>query len=237
MSATGEVGRSGAGRALLHILRERRGVGIEGHDYRALIIEERRRLLALLEGLDESKWDHETLCEGWRVREVVAHLISGGTRVPFSEMVPLMVRHRGDVDAFFAADAQRRAAAEPQVLLEGFRTMVESRVKPPVVPAALMWCDNVIHGLDIRWPLARPDPGPAERLTETATCLSAMTWPSRIGCRADGLRFAADDAAWSMGDGAEVSGPIDAIVLGIAGRGAAFERLRGPGVALLAARP
>ena len=237
MSAAGEIGRSGAGRALLQVLRQRRSVGFKDHDYQALIIEERRRLLELLESLDESKWDHETLCEGWRVREVVAHLISGGTRVPVSEMVPLMVRHRGDVDGFFAADAERRAVAEPQALLEAFRAMIESRVKPPVVPAALMWCDNVIHGLDIRWPLALPDPGPAERLTETATCLSAMTWPSRIGCRADGLRFMADDADWSMGDGPQVSGPIDAIVLGIAGRKAAFERLRGPGVPLLAARP
>ncbi len=237
MSAIGEIGRSGAGRALLYVFRERRGVGLEGHDYRALIIEERRRLLGLLEGLDDSQWDHPTLCEGWRVRDVVAHLLSGAKRVPLSEILPLMVRHRGDVDGFFAADAERRAEAEPAALLDGFRAVLDNTYKPPVVPAALMWCDNVIHGLDVRWPLEVADPGPAERLGETATCLGAMTWPSRVGCRAAGLRFAADDLDWSMGDGPEVTGRIDAIVLGIAGRQAAFERLRGSGLPLLAGRP
>jgi len=43
-------------------------------DYRAGLLLERRMLVSYLETLTADQWDEPTLCDGWRVREVVAHL-------------------------------------------------------------------------------------------------------------------------------------------------------------------
>lgn len=36
---------------------------------------ERASLVELLETLSEDSWNHGSLCEGWRVRDVVAHIV------------------------------------------------------------------------------------------------------------------------------------------------------------------
>ncbi|WP_280408711.1 maleylpyruvate isomerase N-terminal domain-containing protein [Nocardia brasiliensis] len=41
---------------------------------RRAIIDERAELAELLTGFDNAAWDAPTLCRGWRVREVVAHI-------------------------------------------------------------------------------------------------------------------------------------------------------------------
>jgi hypothetical protein len=54
--------------------------------------------------------------------------------------------------------------------------------------------------------------------------------------RAHGLRLRATDVDWSTGQGEEVAGPGEAILMALAGRAAALEDLAGPGRAILAAR-
>ena len=56
-------------------------------DVRALFPAERAELLALLRSLDPADWQRATVCPGWRVHDVAAHLVhdylrklSGGTR-------------------------------------------------------------------------------------------------------------------------------------------------------------
>jgi len=51
--------------------------------------------------------------------------------------------------------------------------------------------------------------------------------------RAAGLRFVADDQAWSWGDGEEISGPSEALAMALAGRVVALDDLDGPGVHVL----
>jgi uncharacterized protein (TIGR03083 family) len=45
-------------------------------DRMQLAADERRDLADLLDTLDPEQWAHPSLCEGWAVRDVVAHLIS-----------------------------------------------------------------------------------------------------------------------------------------------------------------
>ena len=52
-------------------------------DIRQAIAEERRELAAMLAGLPAARWDAPTLCAGWRVREVVAHMT-----MPFRYSLP-----------------------------------------------------------------------------------------------------------------------------------------------------
>src|SRR5665648_501152 len=56
--------------------------------------------------------------------------------------------------------------------------------------------------------------------------------PSRI----KGLRLTATDVDWSVGDGEEVTGAAEALILAMSGREVVLPELVGPGVARLAAR-
>jgi uncharacterized protein (TIGR03083 family) len=38
------------------------------------IDDQRRRLVDLLEGLSDQEWQHPSLCQGWTVRQVAAHV-------------------------------------------------------------------------------------------------------------------------------------------------------------------
>lgn len=40
---------------------------------------QRERLVSYLQGLPEAAWDKESLCEGWRVRDVVCHVVGNAT--------------------------------------------------------------------------------------------------------------------------------------------------------------
>ena len=54
--------------------------------------------------------------------------------------------------------------------------------------------------------------------------------------RIRGLRLVATDLDWAMGKGAEVTGPGEALLMAMAGRGDAVDELAGPGSSVLAGR-
>jgi uncharacterized protein (TIGR03083 family) len=190
--------------------------------------------LGFLEALRIDDWDGPTLCDDWRVRDVVAHLIPGWAADV--RHLPYVVRNRDDIDRGFAEYARARAEVDVDVLLAQYRAKVDSRHVPLVVTPALNWCDNVIHSLDIRRAQGIRYPGRKERLAEVAELLGDMTWPSRQACRSDYVRLVATDLEWSYGTGPEVVGPIEDIVLAIAGRKVKDWQLTGDGYTIVAAR-
>src|ERR1019366_7606704 len=48
-------------------------------DYDRLRYEELASISELLHGLSNEQWDHDSLCRGWRVRDVVSHIVVGYT--------------------------------------------------------------------------------------------------------------------------------------------------------------
>ena len=195
---------------------------------------ERRHLLPLLETLTPDQWNGPTLCEGWRVREVVAHLTYSWSNTVLG--LPTWLRHRNDIDLAFSLYAQQRAKADASVLLRRYRNAAGSNYQAPKVAPEVLWCDNVIHGLDIRRPMGLRYPGSAQTLTRAAESLTRMIWPSRTACRAEGLRFVATDVDWTIGAGPEVVGPIEDVLLAIAGRSVGDDALDGEGLAILGQR-
>nr|BFE82111.1 hypothetical protein GCM10020093_047120 [Planobispora longispora] len=91
---------------------------------RAEVAAERREQADLLAGLRPEQWDAPTLCDGWRVREVVAH-----TTMPFRtslrRTLAELVKARGDINRM-ADRCARRDAAElpPEKLLASLRDNV-----------------------------------------------------------------------------------------------------------------
>jgi uncharacterized protein (TIGR03083 family) len=195
---------------------------------------ERADLLELLTGLTPQQWDGPTLCTGWRVRDVVAHMISYeglGRR----ELISRFARgrlHQGRVNDIGVAE---RRDAGPDELL----TLLEQRLEPNGLTTGfgcrVALLDAMIHQQDIRRPLGAARTIPAERLLPA---LSFARFAPPIGAfwRARGLRLVATDLDWAAGRGREVHGPAEALLMAISGRHGIVQELTGPGQATLAAR-
>ena len=76
---------------------------------------ERERLTAYLEGLPEAAWDKESLCEGWTIKEVMAHTIGIASDVANRRLdgVGTAEKNQEQVDA--------RRDRTPQQLLDEWR--------------------------------------------------------------------------------------------------------------------
>jgi uncharacterized protein (TIGR03083 family) len=189
---------------------------------------ERVSLADLLDSLGEQEWETPSLCAGWRVRDVAAHLTLAQMR-PLPAVVAAL-RARGNFNRMIHDTAVRQARRLPaEEYAPRLRAMAGSRRKAPGVSHLEPLIDVLVHGQDIAIPLGRPRPMPAR----AAAAAADRVWPNLFPWRAErklgGLRFAATDCSWSAGDGLLVEGPIGAILLLLTGRRAALAQLSGPG--------
>jgi uncharacterized protein (TIGR03083 family) len=196
--------------------------------------QEREDFAALLTDLAPEQWDAPTLCDRWRVRDVVAHVIS------YDELDRLSLIGRFAKGWFLlnrtnAVGVADYAARSPQQLSELMRIHAEPSGLPAGFGGMIALVDGMIHQQDIRRPLGLPRDIPAERLLPTLSF--AVTAPTILGFwRTRGVRLVATDLDWSTGRGPEVRGPAEAILMAMAGRRSVVGELSGPGQAKLADR-
>lgn len=76
---------------------------------------------------------------------------------------------------------------------------------------------------------------PPDAAATAATRVWSLNFPFRARKKLRGYRINATDTSWSVGDGPEIHGPIDAILLLLTGRLAALPQLSGDGTALILA--
>jgi uncharacterized protein (TIGR03083 family) len=199
----------------------------------AAIDSQRLDLADLLDDLGPAEWEQPSLCEGWRVRDVAAHLALAQTR-PARAVLDL-IRAGGRLQRMIHDTAVRHAALGSAQLSAQIRGMAGSRRTAPGVTPLEPLLDVLVHGQDIAVPLGRPRSMPAAAATIAATRVWDMPWPMSTTFsprrRLTGLRLAATDAGWAVGEGDLVEGPIQALVMVLTGRTAAVRsRLSGPGV-------
>jgi uncharacterized protein (TIGR03083 family) len=196
--------------------------------------EERADLLTLLRRLTPGQWNAPSLCARWRVRDVAAHIVSydelsalatagtflrGGLRTGRVNEVALSRYRHLDRDGILDLVARTQ---RPRGLPAGFR-------------GGIALTDGTIHHQDIRRALDLPRTIPEHRLVRALTfSLGAPTLPSRGNAR--GLRLVATDVDWTAGDGPEVTGPGEALLMATAGRAVALDDLRGDGLRILRQR-
>lgn len=201
-----------------------------------VVAAERLSLADLLATLSAEEWERPSLCVGWRVRDVAAHL-SLGTRVGVITGAIELARARGRVNTLIHDSAVRRAGAvEPAQLVADLRAAAASRRHPMGTSYLNPLADVLVHGQDIAVPLGRHREMPLDAAAVAATRDWTMGFPFHARRRLAGLRLAATDVDWAVGDGPIVEGPIAALLLVITGRPAGVSRLGGAGAAELAAR-
>jgi uncharacterized protein (TIGR03083 family) len=203
-------------------------------DFWTDVHQERQALLNLLETLTPEQWDAPSLCAEWRVRDVVGHMVSE-TRMTVAQAGWGFITSGFRINRYIAKDARQRGDAPIASLLEDFRAVILARTHLPGLSSLSMLEDIVIHQMDICRPLGQHRGIANGRMISVADDL----WTNRFfpGPKLfRGIRAIATDAEWSVGDGTEVAGPIEALVLTLAGRFSALDQLHGDGTAILRMR-
>ncbi|MDO6145331.1 maleylpyruvate isomerase family mycothiol-dependent enzyme [Paenarthrobacter aurescens] len=189
---------------------------------------ERRALLQDLEPLPAAQWKTQSLCAGWDVHDVLAHVIDSAktTRLNF---IRRMIASRLDFDRDNAVGVGLEKTEEPARTLNSLRAVL-SRTSGPPAGLATRLVEAFVHGEDIRRPLGIRRDYPADHV---ATALGYQVRTSRKmgGGKeiADGWSLVATDTHFHHGSGPAVEGPAIALLLAVSGRPIRHDEVSGPG--------
>lgn len=200
----------------------------------AMVHEERTSLANFVAGLSGQQWESPSLCALWRVRDVVAHVLSYDDLNASGWVRRYIVDARCSIDRFNQIGVDFYAEASHDELT----ALVHERALPRGYMAAfprIGLLDAMIHQQDIRRALDVPRAIPEHRLR--AALYAALRMPLTRGAwRARGLRLVAEDVHWSFGAGQAVAAPGEVLLMALAGRSTALADLEGSGVEAFRAR-
>ena len=190
-------------------------------DLKDMIAAQRGDLARLLATLPAASWDSPSLCDGWRVREVVAHITMPFRYSGLRFMLEL-AKSRGNVNAMADRTARRDAAAlSAAELADAVQSNVNHPWQPPGGGQLGALTHDVIHSLDITEGLKLGVRVPAERL---AVVLPNLVTPQSLkffGTDLSGMQLRATDTGWVFGSGRPVTGTAQELALLLCGRKAA----------------
>ncbi len=193
-----------------------------------LVHAERQQLAGDLASITGSAWETPSLCPGWSVHDVLAHLVDTAQTGTVA-FVWSMVRSKGNFDRANDDGIARCKREDPLETLATLRDVTHLTKAPPAHRATRL-VEAIVHGEDIRRPLHAtgnyPGPGIVEALQ------FQLRTPVSFGGgkeRAKGLRLTDPETGMAWGEGTEVSGtPLD-LLLAISGRPVNPALLTGPG--------
>ena len=207
-----------------------------GIDVWGAVRDERIALIADLERLRPEQWSAPSLCAGWTVRDVVAHLVAA-TEASGAAIALALARSGFRLNRMLGDDARRRARGRtPDELLAAYRGCVGSEHTPPATRPWQMLSDTMLHSQDIRRPVGLRREFPGDRLVTVLDRLAPMRPILGVKQRIAGLRLRATDLDWTFGQGPEVAGLGEALMMAMGGRSAALVDLDGEGVTILRQR-
>jgi uncharacterized protein (TIGR03083 family) len=198
----------------------------------AAVADERRQIANLIEGLDDAQLASPSLCAGWDIKTVAAHLVSV-VADNFWVFQTTALRRRSLARAIDEL-ARRRARLPAAEIAATLRQIADHPVSPPLFGPLDPLADVLVHGGDIRISLGLPFSPQPERVE---LALDFLTGQWRFGFvplgRLRGIRLRGTDVDRAWGRGAEVRGPAAALMMTVSGRTALIDTLDGPGVPLL----
>ena len=203
-------------------------------DRMQLAADERRDLADLLEDLTPDEWAQPSLCSGWTVRDVVAHLLSY-EEIGYLGLIGTLVRSGFRPGRLNDVRLAAYQDDDPERLVQRLRSHLTPSGLTAGRGGGIGLTDCVIHHQDIRRPLHRPRTVPPDRLLEVLDfAFRAPVLPSRR--YAAGVRVVATDLDWQHGNGPEIHGPGEALLMALAGRVSALDEIEGPGLEIVAPR-
>ena len=187
----------------------------------------------LIEPIAGDRADAATLCGEWTVGHVTGHLVSF-VDVGLGGFLLNMAKHRFDYDRAADTLARRQGERPMPELLATLRAKAGKSSALPMFPEAMTVLDVVVHTQDVRRGLGldgTPDP---ELVAMALGFLTDHRMAAQLVPKDayDGLALAATDLEWARGEGPEVRGPGEALLMAMTGR-PVYDELTGDGVATL----
>lgn len=200
----------------------------------AFVHAERSRLISDLESLEAPLWDTASLCMGWTVHDVLAHLVDTAKTGKLG-FAWAMLRARGDFDRANDDGVRRCKRDDPNQTLSDFLQALTLTRNPPANLATRL-VEAIVHGEDIRRPLGISGQYSTVGIHEALAY--QLKTPASFGGsreRAAGCCLVDTDTGARWGEGREVRGRGIDLLLAACGRKITPELLRGPGAAQLLA--
>ena len=173
-------------------------------------------LADLLGAAPVDTWDAPSLCEGWRVRHVVAHLTMPARLTP-EQFGAELAAARGDFTVLSDTVAKRDGSLPLADLLDQLRSPLLHAWQPPGGGAAGALSHAVIHSLDVTLALGQPAVAQAAAATAVLDQLTAAGG-AHFGIDLTGVRLEAGDTGWTWGDGRPVRADSGSLVALLSGR-------------------
>jgi uncharacterized protein (TIGR03083 family) len=192
------------------------------------IAADRRDLAGALDGLTAAQWDAPSLCDGWAVRHVVAHLTMPLRYSPPRFLLRLAAAG-GSFQKMSDGVARRDGELPRAQLIATLRDRAAYPWKPPGGGLESSLTHQVVHGLDITAALGTGRRIPDEPM---AAVLGTVTGPQstrHFGVDLSGVQLQATDLDWSYGQGAPLRGTAADLILLVTGRRLPEGALSGPG--------
>ena len=174
-------------------------------------------LAGLLSTATDTTWDTESLCAGWRVREVVAHMTMPA-RYSEGEFMAELERCGYDFTRLSNEIASRDAELPTAQLVADLRSNMLQHWTPPEGGYHGALNHAVIHGLDVTVPLGETRFVPDDTIRVVLDDLTQGGAHEHFGIDIEGRLFEASDLDWSHGSGQPLRGAAEDLALVMCGR-------------------
>ena len=180
---------------------------------------ERTALARTLRTLTADQWEHDSLCEGWTVKDVAAHVIST-PQLGFTGTMGVFLRNLGRGYNTMVYRETKRVSARKTTdeVVHDFETYATSRKKVATTTTVEPLIDALVHHQDIVRPLGLRhdmDPEAAAVAADRVRLLSPLMGTRRL---VRTVRMVATDIDWDRGKGRVVEGPMQELLMLCAGR-------------------
>jgi uncharacterized protein (TIGR03083 family) len=203
-------------------------------DMWSVIATERGALADDLATLDEAGWETPSLCDGWSVRDAVAHIIATA-EMTSPTFLGKMIGSGFNFQKMTAKEIADKRGASPVAEIKHLRGVRDRRTSPPG-PKASWLGETIVHAEDVRRPLGIEHDYPMEAVVAVADFYKGSNLLIGSSNRIEGVTLKATDTDWSHGFGPAVEGPMLSLLMAMTGRKAALEDLTGDGVRTLQGR-
>lgn len=202
-------------------------------DDRQITAKARTDFADLLDSLTEEQLAGNTLCADWTPLDVAGHLVSF-VELNLPKMMFSMAKKGFNVDKAWAANAAKYKEMGRDAISAALREKADKGAPIPSFSAGVSFVDVAVHTQDVRRGLG------IDGSLDEDVLRASLDWVTTHKQRkihvdpeiTDTLRLEATDLDWSWGDGSLVSGPAEAILLGLNRRDMSAE-LTGDGVSKL----
>jgi uncharacterized protein (TIGR03083 family) len=205
-----------------------------GGDVWSVVHAERKALAADLAGLSGEQWAAPSLCDGWSVQDVLAHMTATAKMTTPSFFVKF-ARAGFNLPRLQSADIAVERGSSPADTLARFQAEINSTGRPPG-PVDTMLGETIVHGEDIRRAAGISHAYPLDAVVRAAEFYGRSNLIIGAKRRVEGLTLRATDTTWSHGTGPEVAGPAVSLLMAMTGRKQAIGDLSGEGVQTLRSR-